>query len=126
MGLIHIELFATLDLVGQSPGGPDEGSQRRVRKASTSAANSVWCWNRHPCAEVALDLGVRDQAREQVGVVGKDHRVAVAVGHEHRQVEGAQPLEQRVVGNPQVHCSRVRACGVAVNEVLIRAGDQTW
>jgi hypothetical protein len=22
MGLIHIELFATLDLVGQSPGGP--------------------------------------------------------------------------------------------------------
>ena len=24
MGLIHIELFATLDLVGQSPGGPGE------------------------------------------------------------------------------------------------------
>src|SRR3712207_4404873 len=24
MGLIHIELFATLDLVGQSPGGPEE------------------------------------------------------------------------------------------------------
>ena len=24
MGLIHIELFTTLDLVGQSPGGPDE------------------------------------------------------------------------------------------------------
>ncbi|NUS57386.1 MAG: deaminase [Streptomycetaceae bacterium] len=24
MGLIHLELFATLDLVGQSPGGPDE------------------------------------------------------------------------------------------------------
>lgn len=24
MGLINIELFATLDLVGQSPGGPDE------------------------------------------------------------------------------------------------------
>src|SRR3977135_2476428 len=24
MGLIDIELFATLDLVGQSPGGPDE------------------------------------------------------------------------------------------------------
>jgi dihydrofolate reductase len=24
VGLIHIELFATLDLVGQSPGGPDE------------------------------------------------------------------------------------------------------
>lgn len=24
MGLIHIEVFATLDLVGQAPGGPDE------------------------------------------------------------------------------------------------------
>jgi len=24
VGLIHIELFATLDLVGQAPGGPDE------------------------------------------------------------------------------------------------------
>ena len=24
MGLIHMELFATLDLVGQAPGGPDE------------------------------------------------------------------------------------------------------
>ena len=28
MGLIHIELFATLDLVGQAPGGPDEGIMR--------------------------------------------------------------------------------------------------
>ena len=26
MGLIHIELFATLDLVGQAPGGPEEDS----------------------------------------------------------------------------------------------------
>ena len=24
MGLIHIELFATLDLVAQAPGGPEE------------------------------------------------------------------------------------------------------
>ena len=24
MGLVHIELFATLDFVGQAPGGPDE------------------------------------------------------------------------------------------------------
>ena len=24
MGLVHIELFATLDLVGQAPGGPEE------------------------------------------------------------------------------------------------------
>ncbi|WP_433891223.1 dihydrofolate reductase family protein [Streptomyces sp. CA-111067] len=27
MGLIHIEMFATLDLVGQAPGGPDEDPQ---------------------------------------------------------------------------------------------------
>jgi dihydrofolate reductase len=27
MGLIHIETFATLDLVGQAPGGPDEDPQ---------------------------------------------------------------------------------------------------
>ena len=24
MGLIHLEIFATLDLVAQAPGGPDE------------------------------------------------------------------------------------------------------
>src|ERR1700710_95977 len=28
MGLIHIELFSTLDLVGQAPGGPDEDPDR--------------------------------------------------------------------------------------------------
>jgi len=27
MGLIHIEMFATLDLVGQAPGGPDEDTE---------------------------------------------------------------------------------------------------
>ena len=27
MGLIHLELFATLDLVGQAPGGPDEDTE---------------------------------------------------------------------------------------------------
>jgi uracil-DNA glycosylase len=27
MGLIHIAMFATLDLVGQAPGGPDEDPQ---------------------------------------------------------------------------------------------------
>ncbi|MDG3009675.1 deaminase [Rhodococcus sp. D2-41] len=27
MGLIHIELFTTLDLVGQAPGGPDEDAE---------------------------------------------------------------------------------------------------
>src|SRR5690606_36655966 len=28
MGLIHIDLFATLDLVGQAPGGPEEDPAR--------------------------------------------------------------------------------------------------
>jgi len=28
MGLIHIEMFATLDLVGQGPGGPEEDPER--------------------------------------------------------------------------------------------------
>jgi dihydrofolate reductase len=31
MGLIHIEMFATLDLVGQSPGGPDEDADGGFR-----------------------------------------------------------------------------------------------
>lgn len=29
MGLIYLELFATLDLVGQAPGGPDEDPDRK-------------------------------------------------------------------------------------------------
>ena len=32
MGLIHIELFATLDLVGQSPGSPNEEAFSRGRR----------------------------------------------------------------------------------------------
>jgi dihydrofolate reductase len=31
MGLIHIELFATLDLVGQAPGGPEEDPEGSFR-----------------------------------------------------------------------------------------------
>src|ERR1700734_1014267 len=42
---------------------------------------------------VDLDLCVRDQAGEQGGEVGQDHRVAVAVGHEHRHADGAEPLQ---------------------------------
>ena len=34
MGLIHIELFATLDLVGQAPGGPDEDPDGGSRSAA--------------------------------------------------------------------------------------------
>src|ERR1700719_3706533 len=50
---------------------------------------------------VAVDLypGVRDQAAEQVGVVRQDHRVAVAIRHEHRHLQAAEPLEHRVVGD---------------------------
>ena len=48
---------------------------------------------------VDLQPRVRDQAREQEGVPGQDHRVAVAVGHEHRHAERAQPLQQGVLGD---------------------------
>jgi len=70
-------------------------------------------------------LGVRDQAREQVGVVRQDHRVAVAVGHEHRHVDGAQPLQSRVIGIPQVqtaeYCASRVAHVVAVSGSSVRA-----
>jgi hypothetical protein len=49
---------------------------------------------------VDLDPGARDQAGEQVGVVRQDHRVAVAVGHEHRHLQVAEPLQLRVIGDP--------------------------
>ena len=39
VGLIHIELFATLDLVGQAPGGPNKGSGGlSVRRLAGAAA----------------------------------------------------------------------------------------
>ena len=41
---------------------------------------------------------------QQVRVTRQDHRVAVAVGDEHRQVDGGEALEQRVVGDaPRAH-----------------------
>jgi hypothetical protein len=55
-----------------------------------------------PVCRVGVDLhpGARDQACEQVGVAGQDHRVAVTVRHEHRHLDGTQPLEQGVIGDP--------------------------
>ena len=38
MGQIHLELFATLDLVGQAPGGPDEDPDGRKIGFSSAAA----------------------------------------------------------------------------------------
>jgi hypothetical protein len=46
--------------------------------------------------DVVLDL---DQAREQVRIAGQDHRVVIAVRHEHRQVDAAEPLEQCMIRN---------------------------
>jgi hypothetical protein len=43
MGLIHIELFATLDLVGQAPGGPT-----RTQWGSPSAGGRHPCWTMSP------------------------------------------------------------------------------
>ncbi len=45
MGLIHIELFTTLDLVGQRPAAPT-----RTRWGSRSAAGRRPCWTRSPGA----------------------------------------------------------------------------
>lgn len=41
MGLIHIEMFATLDLVGQAPGGPDEDRWGEVRGLPRQARSLV-------------------------------------------------------------------------------------
>src|SRR6266550_2701959 len=41
---------------------------------------------------VDLDFGVRDEAGEQVGEMRQDHRVAVAVGDEDRNLDRAHPL----------------------------------
>jgi len=46
MGLIHIGLFATLDLVRQSPGGPDEDP----------AGFPFGGWQAQPAADIRLSL----------------------------------------------------------------------
>ena len=43
----------------------------------------------------------------------QDHRVAVAVGHEHRQLQAAEPLEQSVIGIPQAQTASYWASRVA-------------
>ena len=46
---------------------------------------------------VDLQTRVGDEAGQQIGVAREDHRVAVAVGHEHGLVDRRDPLEQGVV-----------------------------
>src|SRR5882724_12220337 len=48
---------------------------------------------------VDLDPRVREEPGQEVRVTGQDHRVAVAVGNEDREVDRGGSLEQRVVGN---------------------------
>src|SRR5256886_13644993 len=48
---------------------------------------------------VDLDPRVREEPGQEVRVTGQDHRVAVAVGNEDREVDRGDSLEQRVVGN---------------------------
>jgi len=45
--------------------------------------------------------------------VRQDHRVAVAVGHEHRLADGGQPLQQCMIGDPQAQTASYWACRVA-------------
>ena len=51
---------------------------------------------------VDLHLRLRDQAGEQVGEVRQDHRVAVAVGHEHGHADRADPLQLAVIRDAPV------------------------
>ena len=54
-----MSLHAPAAAVSEEPEGPgycvaeEEAAEvtGSFRKASTSAANSAWCWNRKPCAE---------------------------------------------------------------------------
>ena len=46
---------------------------------------------------VDRDLGSAEEPDQQVRVAGKDHRVAVAVGDEHGEVDRSDSLEQRMV-----------------------------
>src|SRR5579871_121833 len=49
------------------------------------------------CLAARAGRGLRDQACDQVRIVRQDHRVAVAVGHEYRLVDAAEPLQQGVI-----------------------------
>lgn len=71
----------------------------QLRKLVTSAANSARCWNRKAVARVGGDLhqSLRDQPGQQVGVVGDDPLVAVAVRGEHGHLQRLQALQRRVV-----------------------------
>ena len=49
---------------------------------------------------VDLQLSLRDKTRDQVAVVGMDHRVAVAVCHQRWHLDGTKPLQETVVWAP--------------------------
>jgi uracil-DNA glycosylase len=94
MGLIHIELFATLDLVGQAPGGPDEdpvgfpfggwqaplldevaGAARTTRSPRSSTAfRSTWLpaagpTSRGPCPRSSARIWPARYARSVTGTI---------------------------------------------------------
>src|SRR5690348_937614 len=52
---VHHRLGLVRSVFGVPAAGQDDrvgaGHRGPPRKASTSAANSPWCWNRNPCAE---------------------------------------------------------------------------
>jgi hypothetical protein len=54
MGLIHIELFATLDLVGQSPGGPNEDRGRSATELRERLCAATTSTERFAVLESAL------------------------------------------------------------------------
>ena len=85
------------------------------RKACTSAANSAVVLEQEAVRRVRVDREprVRQEPGQQVRVARQDHRVAVAVGDEHRELDRGDSLEQRVVGDaPGAHGVVLRLAGL--------------
>ena len=57
-----------------------------------------------------LHLRLRDQTGEQVGEVRQDHRIAVAISHDHRHADRTDPLQLTVVRDaPLAHGATLKA-----------------
>jgi len=74
---------------------------------------------------VGIDLEPRtgDQSGEQVGILGKDHRVAITVRDKHGEGDRRHSLQQGVVGDaPRAHRVVLReACVPGSRGVRVRA-----
>src|SRR3954452_1564856 len=73
---------------------------RLVEEALNVAGELAAVLEQEAVRGVGVDLHARvwDQPSEQVRVVGEDHRIGVAIRDEDGLFDGAEPLQQRVVG----------------------------